>query len=220
MVALTAPLDTVGMDEDRVGDPAPFAHEPRAWLQRDRGRGFNRAAVQRIGGGLLQLPCGGHGEAAICPLLKLVNDPSDQEVAGEPHRRLHAMKPAPLSAKLEDGQRREPHERLCDIDRRFVHVSERAAFRCDSGERRCWAFGFLLAVHILSQVKAIERLTREVETLRADNAKLRAKLNLPSKTPENSSTPPSQGHKVSGEERKTPEGKRRNSHAGGTSDKA
>jgi hypothetical protein len=100
------------------------------------------------------------------------------------------------------------------------NVSERAAFRCDSGERRCWAFGFLLAVHILSQVKAIERLTREVEALRADNAKLRAKLNLPSKTPENSSTPPSQGHKVSGEERKTPEGKRRNSHAGGTSDKA
>ncbi|HVS86946.1 MAG TPA: hypothetical protein VHF01_01855 [Candidatus Acidoferrum sp.] len=80
--------------------------------------------------------------------------------------------------------------------------------------------GFLLAVHILSQVEAIERLTREVEVLRADNAKLRAKLNLPSKTPENSSTPPSQGHKVSGEERKTPEGKRRNSHAGGTSDKA
>jgi hypothetical protein len=80
--------------------------------------------------------------------------------------------------------------------------------------------GFLLAVHILSQVEAIERLTREVEALRADNAKLRAKLNLPSKTPENSSTPPSQGRKVSGEERKTPEGKRRNSHAGGTSDKA
>ena len=64
------------------------------------------------------------------------------------------------------------------------------------------------------------RLTREVEALRADNAKLRAKLNLPSKTPENSSTPPSQVRKVSGEERKTPEGKRRNSHAGGTSDKA
>ena len=57
---------------------------------------------------------------------------------------------------------------------------------------------------ILSQVEAIERLTREVEALRADNAKLRAdnaalraKLDLPPKTPENSSTPPSQGHKVS-----------------------
>src|SRR5271157_3636806 len=67
---------------------------------------------------------------------------------------------------------------------------------------------------ILSQVEAIERLTREVEALRADNGELRAKLNLPPKTPENSSTPPSQGHKVSGEERKTSEGKRRKSHAG------
>jgi hypothetical protein len=50
------------------------------------------------------------------------------------------MKSPPLPAQLEDGQLREPHERLCDIDRRFVHVSERAAFRCDSGERRRWAW--------------------------------------------------------------------------------
>jgi hypothetical protein len=48
---------------------------------------------------------------------------------------------------------------------------------------------------ILSQAEAIERLTREVEALRADNAELRGKLNLPQKTPENSSAPPSQGHK-------------------------
>src|ERR1035437_6187000 len=74
---------------------------------------------------------------------------------------------------------------------------------------------------ILSQVEAIECLTREVEALRADNAKLhadnaalRAKLNLPPKTPENSSTPPSQGNKVSVEESKTSEGKRRKPHAG------
>src|ERR1019366_6971685 len=67
---------------------------------------------------------------------------------------------------------------------------------------------------ILSQVEAIECLTREVEALRADNAKLhadnaalRAKLNLPPKTPENSSTPPSQGNKVSVEERKTAGGR-------------
>jgi hypothetical protein len=33
------------------------------------------------------------------------------------------MKPTPLPAQLEDGQLREPRERLCDIDRRFVHVS-------------------------------------------------------------------------------------------------
>ena len=55
---------------------------------------------------------------------------------------------------------------------------------------------------ILSQVEAIERLTMEGEALRADNAKLRAKRDLPPKTPENSSTAPSQGHKVSGAERK------------------
>ena len=66
---------------------------------------------------------------------------------------------------------------------------------------------------ILSQAEAIERLTREVEALRADNAALRAKLDLPPKAPENSSTPPSQGHKASGEERKTSEGKRRKPHA-------
>jgi hypothetical protein len=51
------------------------------------------------------------------------------------HRRRHPMKPPPLPAQLEDGQLREPRERLCDIDRRFLHVSERAAFRCGSGER-------------------------------------------------------------------------------------
>lgn len=81
---------------------------------------------------------------------------------------------------------------------------------------------------ILSQAEAIERLTREVEALRADNAQLhaenvalradnaalRAKLDLPPKTPENSSTPPSQGHKASDEESKTSEGKGRKPHAG------
>jgi hypothetical protein len=44
---------------------------------------------------------------------------------------------------------------------------------------------------ILSQAEAIERLTREVEALRADNAALRAKLDLPPKTPENSRAPAS-----------------------------
>jgi transposase len=67
---------------------------------------------------------------------------------------------------------------------------------------------------ILSQAEAIERLTREIEALRADNAALRAKLDLPPKTPENSSTPPSQGHKAAGEESKTHKGRRRKPHAG------
>src|ERR1700730_15184668 len=64
----TAPLDPVGMDEDHMGDRAPLPHEPRAWPQRDRRRGFAPSAAQRIGG-LLQLPCGRRGEAAIRPLL-------------------------------------------------------------------------------------------------------------------------------------------------------
>ncbi len=93
MVALAAPLDADGMDEDHMGDSAPFAHEPRARPQGDRRRGCNRAAAQPIGAGLLQLPCGGRGEAAIGPLLKLVSNSSDQEVAGEPHRRRQPMKP-------------------------------------------------------------------------------------------------------------------------------
>ena len=67
---------------------------------------------------------------------------------------------------------------------------------------------------ILSQAEAIERLTREIEALRADNAALRAKLDLPPKTPENSSTAPSQGHKAAGEECKTHKGRRRKPHAG------
>ena len=35
------------------------------------------------------------------------------------------MKPTPLPAQLEDGQLREPRERLCDIDRRFVMSARR-----------------------------------------------------------------------------------------------
>jgi hypothetical protein len=79
VVALTAPLDPIGMDEDHMGDPVPLPHEPRAGPQGDRRRGISRAAARRIGGGLLQLPGGGLRKAAIRPLLKLVGDPSDDE---------------------------------------------------------------------------------------------------------------------------------------------
>jgi transposase len=65
---------------------------------------------------------------------------------------------------------------------------------------------------ILSQVEAIERLTTQVEALRAENVELRAKLDLPPKTPDNSSTPPSDGHKASGEDKKPSE--KRTPHAG------
>jgi transposase len=50
---------------------------------------------------------------------------------------------------------------------------------------------------ILMQFEAIERLTGEVAALRAENAELRAKLEAPPKTPDNSSVPPSKGQKAS-----------------------
>ena len=44
------------------------------------------------------------------------------------------MKPPPLPAQLEDGQLREPCERLCDIDRCFVVETENT--RSYQGQRR------------------------------------------------------------------------------------
>ena len=52
---------------------------------------------------------------------------------------------------------------------------------------------------VLSQAEAIAALTWQVEMLTARVAELEAKLGLPPKTPGNSSTPPSQGHKPSEE---------------------
>jgi hypothetical protein len=77
--------------------------------------------------------------AALKRHCHVVTDPSGQEIAGEPPRRRHAMKPPPFAAQLEDGHLREPRERLCDIDRPFFHVTDSAAFRCGSGERPRWA---------------------------------------------------------------------------------
>jgi transposase len=52
---------------------------------------------------------------------------------------------------------------------------------------------------VLSQAETIAALTRQVEMLTTRVAELEAKLGLPAKTPGNSSTPPSQGHKPSEE---------------------
>lgn len=57
----------------------------------------------------------------------------------------------------------------------------------------------------------VGELSTRVGALENENAALRAKLKLPPKTPENSSTPPSQGHKASGESQARPKGK---AHAG------
>ncbi len=66
---------------------------------------------------------------------------------------------------------------------------------------------------ILSRAEAIERSTKEVEALRADNAGLRTELDLPPKTPDNSSTLASPGPKAAGDESKSSEEKRRKPHA-------
>src|SRR5208337_3275778 len=47
----------------------------------------------------------------------------------------------------------------------------------------------------LAQAEAIERQAEAIATLRAEIAGLRARLDRPPKTPDNSSIPPSQGHK-------------------------
>src|SRR6202163_3814098 len=72
-----------------------------------------------------------------------------------------------------------------------------------------------LIATVLSRLAALEAdnaaLRADSTKLRAENAALREKLNLPPKTPDNSSTPPSQGHKASSEPARKPKGK---AHAG------
>jgi transposase len=82
---------------------------------------------------------------------------------------------------------------------------------------------------VLAQTDTIAALTRQLEmltarlsrletdnaSLRAENAALREKLKLPPKTPDNSSTPPSQGKKPSGDPAAIGESKgRRTTHPG------
>src|SRR5438270_7829256 len=45
----------------------------------------------------------------------------------------------------------------------------------------------------------VEELSKRLAELEKENAALRAKLKLPPKTPDNSSTPPAQGHKSQGD---------------------
>jgi transposase len=67
----------------------------------------------------------------------------------------------------------------------------------------------------LSRLEVVETriaaLEKENSALRKENAALREKLNLPPKTPDNSSTPPSRGQKAGEEESRKPKGK---PHAG------
>ncbi len=64
---------------------------------------------------------------------------------------------------------------------------------------------------VLVQVQTISALTRQIEFLTTRVSELEAKLGLPPKTPDNSSTPPSQGRKASVSAAERPE---RKAHAG------
>jgi transposase len=64
---------------------------------------------------------------------------------------------------------------------------------------------------IATLLARIDELSKRLEVLEKENAALREKLNLPPKTPDNSSTPPSQGRKASSEPARKPKGK---PHAG------
>jgi transposase len=64
---------------------------------------------------------------------------------------------------------------------------------------------------IASLLARVDDLCQRIAVLEAENAALRERLNLPPKTPDNSSTPPSQGRKASSEAIPKPKGK---PHAG------
>jgi len=70
-----------------------------------------------------------------------------------------------------------------------------------------------LILALIDRLNALEErvasLEKEAVTPRAENAALRKKLGLPPKTPDNSSTPPSQGHKPSAQAAPKTKGKRK-----------
>src|SRR4029078_5628038 len=57
----------------------------------------------------------------------------------------------------------------------------------------------------------VDALAAREKVLAAENAGLREKLQAPPKTPDNSSTPPSQGHKTNGDGKPSPKAR---AHAG------
>jgi transposase len=85
-----------------------------------------------------------------------------------------------------------------------------------SAEKDALIATLLARVEVLSrQVAELTERVRGLESenaaLKAENAELRVKLQLPPKTPDNSSTPPAQGHKSNGHAQRRRKGK---AHAG------
>jgi len=64
-----------------------------------------------------------------------------------------------------------------------------------------------LLAEVQAQAEQVQALMARVEALEAENAALREKLGQPPKTPDNSSTPPSQGRKANGQSTAKPKGK-------------
>ena len=120
----------------RCSTAAPFAHKPRAGLQRNRPCGLLRVACLRVEVQAFQLAHDRFGEAAERPLLEFVGDPTHQEITGQPHGRRRPMQPPPLAAQFEDRRGGKPRQRLRDINRRLGHVGDRDASRCGNGGRR------------------------------------------------------------------------------------
>lgn len=76
-------------------------------------------------------------------------------------------------------------------------------------------YSFLISAEkdalIATLLSRLDAMDKRIAALEEENGALRARLNLPAKTPDNSSTPPSHGHKPSGEAASKPKGK---PHAG------
>src|SRR5258707_11114094 len=80
-----------------------------------------------------------------------------------------------------------------------VWVTPRADSSCLSSAEKDALIATLLA--------RIDELGKRLAVLEVENAAVRAKLDLPPKTPDNSSTPPSQGRKASSATTTKPKGK-------------
>ena len=121
-VALTAPFDAIGEDNDRVRDPMPFAHETRPRLER-RSWSALLGRQRFCGSGGLQLAENGFRQAAECVLLHLVADPAHQDIPAQSLRRRRLMKTPPFFAQTIEREILEPNDLCRDVEGWLGHVS-------------------------------------------------------------------------------------------------